>query len=205
MKTELEFPILRATTTPDHAAYAPDALLNERTGEMVDPTDTPAVRAMCGAVLDAYAYAHHRAEAARLAAEERRTEVIGREWDRLQRELGSDPEWLALQREKVEAEAEAAAILEGLNGALRDRAGDQAISLDAGSALVTWGKARSTWTLARPASWFATPAARSSLARTVDNAAARGLDIVSAVLDWLDPTEKLGELPPVRVTLRQPK
>lgn len=184
------------------------AIVDLRTGEAIDLDDKAAVKAACGAVLDAYALASTKAEALRLEIDERRRAIMAPAIAAAEAALASDGDLRALQIAQAEATATRDSILDGLNGALRGRTGDAAISLDTGAALVTWGKAREVWTLAHPASWYGTPAANRSLRHALAGFCSTADDedrAIAAVIDWLDPTAKLGDLPPVRVTLRGEK
>lgn len=183
-------------------------VIDLRTGEAIDLDDKAAVKAACGAVLDAYALAATKAEALRLEIDERRRAIMAPAIAAAEAALASDGDLRALQIAQAEATATRDTILDGLNSALRGRTGDAAISLDTGAALVTWGKARETWTLAHPASWYGTPAANRSLRHVLAGFCSTIDDedrAIAAVIDWLDPTAKLGDLPPVRVTLRGEK
>lgn len=189
---------------PDLSVRDDGEIIDHKTGAYIDLDDKAAVKAACGAVLDAYALAATKAEALRLEIDERRRAIMAPAIAAAEAALASDGDLRALQIAQAEATATRDTILDGLNGALRGRTGDAAISLDTGTALVTWGKARETWTLAHPASWYATGAARRALVgmfRACDSDEER----VNSVLEWLDPGAKLGDLPPVRVTLRGEK
>lgn len=174
------------------------------TGEALDIDDKAAIKRVCGAVLEAYARATNRAEALRLAIEAKREPLIKAAMDAVEAELANDWDYQAQRVDLANATAERDFILDGLNGALTDRTGDEAISLDTGSALVTWGKARETWTLAHPPSWYATPESRRSLAKLIARSLPHDAEFLAdrIIEDWLEPTAKRGDLPPVRVTLR---
>lgn len=194
---------------PDLSVRDGGDIVDRKTGAYLDLDDKAAVKAACGAVLDAYAHAVHKAEALRFDIEAKRAPLVAAALQAVEAELADDLDYQAALAERTRVQAEGETILEGLNGALAGRTGDQAISLDTGSALVTWGKARETWSLAHPASWYVTDAASRSLTRVVAGIKGPFADdqqrfriTVNAVIDWLDPTAKLSDLPPVRVTLR---
>lgn len=205
-------PAFAPTTADDLDALLPvlderplGAVLDRTTGEMLDLDDPAAVRRACGAVIDAYALAATKADALRLAIEAKRAPLVKAAMDTVEDELANDWDYQAQRVELAQATAARDAILDGLGGALQGRTGDHAISLDAGSALVTWGKARETWTLSRPASWFGAPAARARFARLMsifipDDKLAEAA--AASIIDELGPVAKLSDLPPVRVTLR---
>lgn len=86
---------------------------------------------------------------------------------------------------------------------------EEAVSAEttSGSVRVTWGKARETWTLAHPASWYATGEAEDQLRHTVLSVV-KGISqetahsLVFQFFKWLRPTVKVGELPAPTITVR---
>lgn len=201
---ELDALLPALTINPD------GALMDATTGELVDLDDKSAVRRVCGAVLDAYAHAVHQAEALRLDIEDRRQPLITAALAAVEAELANDWDYQAKLVDHARQTATREAILAGLNGALRDRTGDKAISLDAGAVLLTFPKARETWSLAKPARWYDTSAARKSLIRLLSKILPLDADpdypdaVAAKVLDWLDPSSKKAELGDVKITLRAP-
>jgi len=173
------------------------ALMTTDDGQVVDPATGEIVawdqvgRDLLGETLRTYARAKMRMDVLRLDLDERVTELTG-----------ADPTCARLVAEMDQAQTVVADIEATLASLFLDRR--DKVSLDiAGVAGVTWPKARQTWTLARPASWYAGDRARHELSNLVNTTWGEtggyapttiGL-LVHRVLQWLAPTSKTGELP----------
>lgn len=181
--------------TDDGRILAPD------TGEVLD--EAAAADALAE-TLRTYARAKVEADALAMRMQDAEDAAIARLW-------GEDSDYHDCKVRRDMAITHMAAIQASLDGLFAGRDGRQPVKIDMGDVMVTWGKARETVTLAHPASWYATEDARQELVavlyrlRCGEMASPNNGDLADAIIAWLAPTTKTGELPPASVTVRAGK
>lgn len=177
-------------TLPELTLTAAGDVLDVATGAIIPQDDAAAVPTTIKTALDTYARARVKAEALGMRMADMRDPYIAA----MDAGLAADAEYQALQAERAEALFVVDSTHAALGAYFQDRA--DKVSMDVKTALVTWPKPRETWSLAKPASWYAEKAARAGLARLI------GEDHADTVLAWLAPTAKVGAVPEVRITIR---
>ena len=175
------------------------AIVRADTGEIVDPDDKAQVANLLGDTADTYARASWDRDAAQLALAD---------YDK----SGKDPNRAALAGRITAAERVMADIENALAALFTDRPPTWKVQLDAGSALITYGKARET----RPplSAYLTVPAAISLtgvLFEGIKVCAEGALDsaqmasyLAGCVQRWLMPEPTTGELPCPKITVRPP-
>ena len=175
-------------------------VVDGRTGEIVQVDDPAVATALFGETLATYARAKVEAQALSMRLADMETDAIA--------ELSDKPDYVAAKEQRDRARqvmAEVEAVLSGLFG---DR--DTKVSIDTTGVLVTWPKPREAWSLAKPASWYATAEARASVVALV--ARLTGSDdydqnayMANAIITWLAPTAKVSEPGAPSITVRDGK
>lgn len=170
-------------------------LVDTATGAVVRDDDPATIPGGIVTALDTYARARVEADALALRLDDLRQPHLAA-YDAA---LAADREY----QDTLARLADARRVIDETHAALDTMLPDRSdkVSLDTGRVLVTWGKPREVWKLARPASWYGTEAAARDL---ISLLARRGIgrDAAIAVLDWLAPTVTTGEAPSVRITMR---
>ncbi|MCE7938076.1 MAG: hypothetical protein DYG90_05645 [Chloroflexi bacterium CFX6] len=184
-------------------ALANGQLVDAETGAVIPADDPTAVPADIVTALDTYARARVEADALAMRLDDIRQPHLAA-YDAA---LAADSEYQATLARLAEARRVIDEMHEALDVMLPGRT--DKVSLDTGRVLVTWGKPRSTWTLARPASWYASSVAREDFRRRVGGEdccnpmpESQFAALMDAVFSWLAPGAKAGEAPAVRVTVR---
>lgn len=192
-------------------ALAGGAIVDAETGELAVVGDGGSPAAMTVAnVCDRYAAAKIEAEALALRTSELRENMIHDMVDAL---LSDDDAYQADLAALAAARGRMARIEAELARFFGDRTSK--VSLDTGRVLVTWGKPRETWSLGHPPAWFATDEAVQTLQRAIGDELLRlgvanegnqiyGVEtaVAQRVLEWLDPSRKVGDLPAPSITVR---
>lgn len=184
----------------DHTTDLP-ALYTTPNGQIVEAeTGTLLSEQDAGSLLAATLETYRRAKIESDAIGLRIAERAGQTLEALEADDTEYRQWILQQRQARETQA---AIEATLGGLFADRAGK--VSIDTPAAKVTWSVGRETWSLAHPASWYAKPGAHHDLTTVLDLARRESLtpaETAEAVLRWLAPTAKAGDLPAPRITLR---
>lgn len=192
------------TTLPALALTDDGRIVNPTSGEVLDET---AAAAALAETLRTYARAKVQADACYLTMQDARDQCIAA----AEYALAGDVTYQARKAELENARDTMAAIQATLDGLFAGRDGRHPVKVDMGDVMVSWGVARSTTTLAKPASWYATEVACQELADRlrkywdVDLTHQSALALAVFVRDWLAPTTKVGDLPPASVTVRAGK
>ncbi|MCE7937885.1 MAG: hypothetical protein DYG90_04660 [Chloroflexi bacterium CFX6] len=170
-------------------------LVDTATGAVVRDDDPATIPGGIVTALDTYARARVEADALALRLDDLRQPHLAA-YDAA---LAADREY----QDTLARLADARRVVDETHAALDTMLPDRTdkVSLDTGRVLVTWGKPRESWALARPASWYATAAAHREL-RGLLTMYEDGAGLASYILDWLAPTSKTGDAPPVRITVR---
>lgn len=184
--------VLPALTLVDGRVMAAD------TGEVLDVEDPDVATQLFGETLDTFARA--RVEADALAMQLEDIEAMALSTAR------ATDKYKQIAARRQAARDTMARIEATLGGMFGER--DTKVSIDTGRVLVTWGKPRETWSLAKPASWYGTEVACQDLARRLrdrwDASLGHHEALLLAVLvrDWLAPTAKVSEPGAPSITVR---
>jgi len=168
------------------------------TGEVLDVEDPEVATELFGETLETFARARIEADALQMQLEDIEAMALS-----TARATEKYKQITARHQVARDTMARIEATLDGMFG---ER--DAKVSIDTGRVLVTWGKPRETWSLAKPASWYATGKARYGLQQLLAgylNAEGDEPFIVAtanAVLNWLAPTAKVSEPGAPSITVR---
>lgn len=188
------------TTLPALTLTEDGRVVDADTGAIVAIDDPAALPATITDALDNYARAKVEADALAMRIRDRHEALVH---DLVDAYLAHDPDHLADQAKLYAARQVIAETEAALGEYFADRT--DKVSLDTGRVLVTWGKPRETWSLAKPPGWYATEAAARevmSLVRMRVNDEFEARAAVYAVLDWLRPIANVSAAPTVNLTVR---